>query len=154
MPFHSTTIFTLAYLIPLSLAHLPQQQKKHHLNVLSSITKALLTHTLASFWRKQFCLLLACNCYTVTRRLSSGGISGSDRRWVGYGLAGKREQSVSNHCITLPNFIFHTIGSWSLSDRNTYGWLTTGELRDDCSCYRCGWLSSYWWAHCVNRLFS
>ena len=31
--------------------------KKHHLNLLSSITKALLTHTLASFWRKQSCLL-------------------------------------------------------------------------------------------------
>ena len=29
--------------------------KKHHLNLLSSITKALLTHTLASFWRKQSC---------------------------------------------------------------------------------------------------
>ena len=55
-PFHSTTIFTLAYLLPLSLAHLPQQ--KHHLNLLSSITKAWLTHTLASFWRKQSCLLL------------------------------------------------------------------------------------------------
>ena len=54
IPFHSTTIFTLAYLLPLSLAHLPQQ-KKHHLNLLSSITKALLTHTLASFWRKQSC---------------------------------------------------------------------------------------------------
>ena len=26
MPFHSTTIFTLAYLLPLSLAHLPQQK--------------------------------------------------------------------------------------------------------------------------------
>ena len=54
MPFHSTTIFTLAYLLPLSLAHLPQN-KKYHLNFLSSITKALLTHTLASFWRKQSC---------------------------------------------------------------------------------------------------
>ena len=54
MPFHSTTIFTLAYLLPLSLGHLPQQT--HHLNLLSSITKALLTHTLASFWRKQSCL--------------------------------------------------------------------------------------------------
>ena len=57
MPFHSTTIFTLAYLLPLSLAHLPRQ--KHHLNLLSSITKALLTHTLASFWKKQSCV--ACN---------------------------------------------------------------------------------------------
>ena len=36
MPFHSTTIFTLAHLLPLSLAHL--QQQKHHLNLLSSIT--------------------------------------------------------------------------------------------------------------------
>ena len=26
MPFHSTTIFTLAYLLRLSLAHLPQQK--------------------------------------------------------------------------------------------------------------------------------
>ena len=47
MPFHSTTIFTLAHLLPLSLAHLPQQ--KHHLNLLSSITIASLTYTLASF---------------------------------------------------------------------------------------------------------
>ena len=54
MPFHSTTIFTLAYLLPLSLAHLPQQ--KHYLNMLSSKTNALLT--LASFWRKQSCLSL------------------------------------------------------------------------------------------------
>ena len=54
MPFHSTTIFTLAYLLPRSLAHLPQQ-KKHYLNMLSSKTNALLTHTLASFWRKQSC---------------------------------------------------------------------------------------------------
>ena len=54
MPFHSTIIFTLAHLLPLSLAHLPQQ-KKHHLNLQSSIRKALLTHTLASFWRKQSC---------------------------------------------------------------------------------------------------
>ena len=53
MPFRSTTIFTLAYLLPLSLAHLPQQ--KHRLNLLFSITNALLTHTLASFWRKQSC---------------------------------------------------------------------------------------------------
>ena len=26
MPFHPTTIFTLAYLLPLSLAHLPEQK--------------------------------------------------------------------------------------------------------------------------------
>ena len=57
MPFHSTTIFTLTYLLPLSLAHLPQQ-KKHYLNMLSSKTNALLTHTLASFWRKQSCCIL------------------------------------------------------------------------------------------------
>ena len=37
MPFHSTTIFTSAYLLPLLLAHLPQQ--KHHLNLLSSVAK-------------------------------------------------------------------------------------------------------------------
>ena len=55
MPFHSTTIFTLAHLLPLSLAHLPQQQQQQNLNLLCSITKALLTHTLASFWRKQSC---------------------------------------------------------------------------------------------------
>ena len=55
MPVHSTTIFTLAYLLPPSLAHLPQQ-KKHYLNMLSSKTNALLTHTLASFWRKQSCI--------------------------------------------------------------------------------------------------
>ena len=54
MPFDSTTIFTLAHLLPLSLAHLPQH--KHHLKLLSYITKALLTHTLASFWRKQSCI--------------------------------------------------------------------------------------------------
>ena len=59
MPVHSTTIFTLAYLLPLSLAHLPQQ-KKHYLNMLSSKTNALLTHTLASFWRKQSCPGLIC----------------------------------------------------------------------------------------------
>ena len=52
MPFHSTTIFTLVHLLPLSLAHLPQ---KYHLNFISSITKALLKHTLASFWGKQSC---------------------------------------------------------------------------------------------------
>ena len=129
MPFHSTTIFTLAHLLPLSLAHLPRQKhhlnllssitiaslrtetindsvqlinllsflqycflshltqrypqlrclstqppyshqhicfpyhllifhnKKHHLNLLSSITITSLTHTLASFWRKQSCLV-------------------------------------------------------------------------------------------------
>ena len=56
MPVHSTTKFTLAYLLPLSLAHL-RQQKKHYLNMLSSKTNALLTHTLASFWRKQSCIL-------------------------------------------------------------------------------------------------
>ena len=53
MLFHSTTIFTLAHLLPLSLARLPQQKKTPY--KLSSITKALLTHTLASFWRKQSC---------------------------------------------------------------------------------------------------
>ena len=52
-PFHPTTIFTLAHLLPLSLAHLPHQ--KHHLNLLSCITIASVTHTLASFWRKQSC---------------------------------------------------------------------------------------------------
>ena len=31
---------------------------KHHLNLLSSIKKSLLTHNLASFWRKQSCLYL------------------------------------------------------------------------------------------------
>ena len=51
-------LFILAYLLPLSLAQLPQQ--KHHLNLLSSISKALLTHTLASFWRKQSCCHLLC----------------------------------------------------------------------------------------------
>ena len=43
MTSHSDTIFTLAHLLPLSLAHLPQQ-KKHHLNLLFSLTKTLLTH--------------------------------------------------------------------------------------------------------------
>ena len=57
MPSHSTTIFILAYLFRLSLAHLPQQ-KKHYLNMLSSKTNAFLTHTLASFWRKQSCFKL------------------------------------------------------------------------------------------------
>ena len=47
-PFHSATIFTLAHMIPLSLAHLRQQQ--HHLNSLFSITKTLLAHTLAVCW--------------------------------------------------------------------------------------------------------
>ena len=60
MPFHSTTLFTSAYLLPLSLAHLPQQ--KHNLNLLSSITKALRTHTLASFWMKQSCYTSAGDC--------------------------------------------------------------------------------------------
>ena len=50
--------------------------KKHHLNLLSSITKALLTHTLASFWRKQSCcnyhwnrslaqIVSQCECFMV-----------------------------------------------------------------------------------------
>ena len=56
MPFHSTTIFTLAYLLPLSLAHLPQQKTPFKLAIF--ITKALLTHTLASFSRKQSCYIL------------------------------------------------------------------------------------------------
>ena len=59
MPFHSTTIFTLAHLLPLLLAHLPQQ--KYHSNLLPSITIASLTHTLASLWRKQSCLILHLN---------------------------------------------------------------------------------------------
>ena len=33
MPFHSTTIFTLAHLLPLSLAHLPQQKHKFELAI-------------------------------------------------------------------------------------------------------------------------
>ena len=70
MPVHSTTIFTLAYLLPLSLAHLPQQQKKHYLNMLSSKTNALLPHTLASFWRKQSCFYLICSFFTAWRQLS------------------------------------------------------------------------------------
>ena len=37
-PFHSTTIFILANLLPLSLAHLPQQ-KTPFKNLLSSVTK-------------------------------------------------------------------------------------------------------------------
>ena len=57
MPFHSTTIFTLAYLLPLSLAHLPQQKYNKNKNLPSSITKQLLTHILAFFWRKQSCLI-------------------------------------------------------------------------------------------------
>ena len=51
------TIFTLTHLLPLSLAHLPQQ-KHHHLTLLFSITKTLLMHTLASFWKKQSCDIL------------------------------------------------------------------------------------------------
>ena len=39
MPFHSTTIFTLAYLLALPLAHLPQQ--KHHLNLLLLYNKSI-----------------------------------------------------------------------------------------------------------------
>ena len=35
--------------------------QKHRLNLLSSITKALLTHTLAVFWRKQSCYWMCCN---------------------------------------------------------------------------------------------
>ena len=31
--------------------------KKHHFSLLSSITKSLLKHTLASFWRKQSCII-------------------------------------------------------------------------------------------------
>ena len=54
MPFHSTTIFTLAHLLPLSLAHLPH--KKHNLKLAMLNDKTLLTHTLALFWRKQSCL--------------------------------------------------------------------------------------------------
>ena len=34
IPFHSTTIFTLAYLLPLSLAHLPQQKTPFKLAIL------------------------------------------------------------------------------------------------------------------------
>ena len=34
MPFHSTTIFTLAHLLPLSLAHLPQQKTPFKLAIL------------------------------------------------------------------------------------------------------------------------
>ena len=34
-------------------------KKKHYLNMLSSKTNALLTHTLASFWRKQSCNVLS-----------------------------------------------------------------------------------------------
>ena len=34
MPFHSTAIFTLAYLLPLSLAHLPQQKTPFKLAIL------------------------------------------------------------------------------------------------------------------------
>ena len=70
MPFHSTAIFSLAHLFPLSLAHLPQE--KHLWNSLSSITKALMTHTLASLWRKQSCyqyfvisLLYRCDGFVV-----------------------------------------------------------------------------------------
>ena len=67
MPFHSTTIFTLTHLVPLPLAHLPQQ--KHHLNLLSSITIASLTHTLASFWGKQSCnILLLFNLYSCPKQ--------------------------------------------------------------------------------------
>ena len=63
MPFHSATILTLAYLLPLSLAHSSSTTtKKHHLNLLSSTTKALLTHTLASFWRKQPCICNIAQC--------------------------------------------------------------------------------------------
>ena len=62
MPFHPTAIFTLAHLLPPSLAHLPQQ--KHHLNLLSSITIASLTQTIASFWRKQSCIKFV---FTLTR---------------------------------------------------------------------------------------
>ena len=61
MPFHSTTIFTLAHLLPLSLAHFPQ---KHHLNLLFSITKTLLARTLAPFWRKKSCFLCFIFCRT------------------------------------------------------------------------------------------
>ena len=39
-------------------------KKKHNLKLLSSVTKPLLTHTLASFWRKQSCLL----CYADNRK--------------------------------------------------------------------------------------
>ena len=38
---------------------------KHYLKMLSSKTNALLTHTLASFWRKQSCFLLAL-CWEFT----------------------------------------------------------------------------------------
>ena len=44
----------ISRLLPLSLAHLAQQ-KKHDLNLLSSITKALMMHTLASFSGMQSC---------------------------------------------------------------------------------------------------
>ena len=57
MPFHSTT--TLYIHISTSASSVTcstSTTKKHHLNLLSSITKALLTHTLASFWWKQSCI--------------------------------------------------------------------------------------------------
>ena len=45
------------------LCHLLIFHTKHHLNLLSSMTKALLTHTLPSFWRKQSCHLLSFTSY-------------------------------------------------------------------------------------------
>ena len=69
MPFHSTTIFTLAHLFPLSPAHLPQQ--KHNLNLLSSksnlvyylswITNRFTFHMKAMVYRM---LIAICGIYT------------------------------------------------------------------------------------------
>ena len=49
--------------------------QKHHLNLLSSITKTLLTHTLASFWRKQSCMSMG------WRSLSRWQSIGRQRSW-------------------------------------------------------------------------
>ena len=65
MPFHSTTIFTLAHLLPLSLAHLPQQKTPFKLAILYNnsiadahpsflLEEAILSNT-ASAWAVLMC---------------------------------------------------------------------------------------------------
>ena len=71
--------------------------QKHRLNLLSSITKALLTHTLASFWRKQSCLHFTVACCYMTTRLICVWLNG----WVNNREAGDLRRYRTHYDVTV-----------------------------------------------------
>ena len=114
-PFHATTIFTLAYLLPLSLAHVPQQKTPFKLVILykKSIADAhpsFLLEEAILYILTPWTLLIRLGTHLPTGRSSSGP------RPVPEVWRGSTWRNLSGQ--TIRTWVSHTTQQWRQTRRN------------------------------------